>query len=91
MLLQLTKEYKNQMTEQPCGLGEGQPFMVLVRIWKISPKNINFFPSGPKKSLRVGSKSAQVEGGLPSYLLRVKSRLGSGKGPSLVGGQHLNV
>jgi len=40
-------------------------------------------PFGSKKSLRVGSKSTQVKGGLASYLLRVKSKLGSGQGPSL--------
>jgi len=38
---------------------------------------LNFFPSGQKKSLRVGSESIQVEGGSASYLLRVKSKLGS--------------
>jgi len=42
-----------------------------------------FYPSGQKKSLRVRSKSIQVKGGLASYLLRVKSKLGSGQGPSL--------
>jgi len=44
-----------------------------------------FFPSGQKKSLRVGSKSTQVKGGSASYLLRVKSKLRSGQGPSLLG------
>jgi len=60
-------------------VGSGQPFMVWVWIWKISPKNVkffNFFPFGSKKSLR-------VKGGLASYLMRVKSKLGSGQGPSL--------
>jgi len=67
-------------------LGSGQPFMVWVRIWKISPKNIkffNFFPSGQKKFLPVMSESTRVKAGLASYLLRVKSKLGSGQGPSL--------
>jgi len=60
-------------------VGSGQPFMVWV--WKISPKNVkffHFFPSAQKKSLRVGSKSTQVKGGSTSYLLRVKSKHGSG-------------
>jgi len=37
----------------------------------------NFYPLGKKKSLRVGSESTRVEGGSASYLLRVKSKLGS--------------
>jgi len=57
-------------------VGSGQPFMVWVWIWKISLKNIK---SGQKKSLRVRSKSTRVEGGLAFYLLRVKSKLGSGQ------------
>jgi len=39
-------------------VGSGQPFMVWVRIQKIQAKNVkffNFFPSGQKKLLRVGS------------------------------------
>jgi len=43
-----------------------------------------FFPSGLKKLLRVGSEGTQVKAGSASYLLRAKSRLGSGQGPSLV-------
>jgi len=27
-------------------VGLGQPFMVWVWVWKISPKNVKFFPSG---------------------------------------------
>jgi len=42
-----------------------------------------FFPSDQKKSLQVGSKSTWVKGGSASYLLQVKSKLGSGQGPSL--------
>jgi len=42
-----------------------------------------FFPFGSKKSLWVGSKSTPAKGGSASYLLRVKSMLGSGQGPSL--------
>jgi len=62
-------------------VGSGQPFMVWVCIWKISPKKVkffNFFPSGQKKSLWVGSESTRVKGGLASYILRIKSKLGSG-------------
>jgi len=54
--------------------------------WKFSLKIPNFSvfsPSGPKKSLRVESKSTQVKDWSASYLLRVKSMLGSGQGPSL--------
>jgi len=61
--------------------------MVWVRIWKISPKNGEFsifFSLGQKKLLRVGSESTWVKAGLASYLLRVKSKLGSGQGPSLL-------
>jgi len=39
---------------------------------------------GQKKSRRVGSESTRVKAGSASYLLRVKSKLGSGQGPSLV-------
>jgi len=39
---------------------------------------------GPKKSLRVGSKSTWTKDGSASYLLRVKSILGLCQGPSLV-------
>jgi len=38
-----------------------------------------FLPSGQKKSLRVGSESTRVKAGSASYLLRVKSKLGSGR------------
>jgi len=38
-----------------------------------------FFPSGQKKLLRVGSESTRVKAGSASYLLRVKSKLGSGR------------
>jgi len=73
-----------------CGsgwVGLGQTYMVWVWIWKMSPKNVKFsifFPSGQKISLRIGSESTRVEGGSASYLLQVKSKLGSGQGPSLV-------
>jgi len=63
--------------------GSRQPSLFWVRVWKIPPKNpkiFNFFSFGSKKSLRVGSKLD----GFASYLLRVKSMLGSGQGPSLL-------
>jgi len=47
-------------------VGSGQPSIVGVWVWKISPKNVkffNFFTSGQKKLLWVGSKSTQVKGG----------------------------
>jgi len=48
-----------------CGSGRvrlGQPFMVWVRIWKISPKNVKFFifsPSDLKRLLWVGSEKTR--------------------------------
>jgi len=64
----------------------GQPFMAWVWIWKISTKNVNFFNFflfGSKKisSCRVGKYPGQSRVGL---LFRVKSKLGSGQGPSLL-------
>jgi len=38
-----------------------------------------FYPLGQKKSLQVGSESTRVKAGSASYLLRVKSKLGSGR------------
>jgi len=61
-----------------CCSGSDQPSLGLVKVWTISPKNIQFFNFvhfGSKKSLRVGSKSIQVKGGSASYLLQVKSML----------------
>jgi len=40
-----------------------------------------FFPLGQKNYIRVGSKSTRVKGGSASYLLWIKSVLGSGQGP----------
>jgi len=68
------------------GPGRVSQFMVWVWIWKISPKMSNFAifsPSDQKKFLQDGLKSTRVEGGSASHLLRVKSKLGSGQGPSL--------
>jgi len=64
-----------------CGsgqVGSSQPSMGLVLVWKISPKNVNFFNFFP---FRIRSKSNRIKGGLASYLLQVKSKLGSGQGP----------
>jgi len=67
-------------------VGSGQPSLVWVR--KISPKNHNFqiFDLRVKKisSGQIRSKSTQVKDGSDSYLLRVKSMLGSGQAPSLL-------
>jgi len=62
-------------------LGLGQPFIIWVWIWKISPKNVKFFNfSLRSKKISSGRKVP----GSTSYLLRVKSKLGSGQGLSLV-------
>jgi len=58
----------------------------LILVWKISPKNtkfFKFFPSDQKKSLWAGSKSTQVIDRSTPFLLRIKSMLGLGQGPSL--------
>jgi len=71
---------------QPRSCRSDQPSLIWVQIWKISPKNYNFFNFflfGSKKSFPVGSKSTQVKNRSASYLLQVKSMLGSGQGPSL--------
>jgi len=66
-------------------------------VWglEIFPLNIPnfsmFYPLGQKKSHCVGSKSTRVKAGLASYLLRVKSVIGSGQGPSLTLTAHLLV
>jgi len=44
-----------------------------------------------KKLLRVGSESTQVKARSASYLLRVKSKLGSGQGPSLLSWHRLDI
>jgi len=56
----------------------GGPSMVWV--WKIPPQNVkffNFFPLDQKKSLWARLKSTRFKGRSASYLLRVKSKLGS--------------
>jgi len=68
------------------GLGQVSHLWFEFKFGKFPLKTSNFsifFPPGQKKSLRVGSKSTRVEGGLASYLLRAISKLGSGQGLSL--------
>jgi len=66
-------------------MGLGQKFLTRVRSDNglgLNLKNVkffNFFTLGQKKLLRVGSESTWVEAGSASYLLRVKSKLGSGR------------
>jgi len=63
-------------------VGSGQPFLIWVWIWKISPKNVHFsiFFLFMSKKISLGRvKSTWVKGGSASYLLRVKSMLGLGR------------
>jgi len=75
-------------------VGSGQFFVARVRSGRVShlwfgiefrkfplkASNFSiFYPSGQKKSLQVGSESTRVKAGSASYLLRVKSKLGSGR------------
>jgi len=53
--------------------------MVWDWIWKISPKNVKFF-----NFFLFGSKSTWVNVQVSLFLLRIKSMLGLGQGPSLV-------
>jgi len=62
--------------------GSGRVSLVWVWISKISPKNVKFFNIFPFRSKKIAS--GRVEAGSASYWLRVKSKLGSGQGPSLV-------
>jgi len=64
-----------------CGSGRVSHLWFGFWLGKFSLKMSNFtifFPSGKKKSLQVGSKSIWVKAGSSSYLLWVKSNLGSG-------------
>jgi len=74
-------------------MGPGQKFLTrvgsaiygLVWIGKICPRNVKFFNFLPFRSKKISS--GRIGGGLASYLLWVKSKLGSGRvgqGPSLV-------
>jgi len=66
-----------------CGSGRvglGQPFMVWVWIWKISPKNVKFSifcPSGQKNLFRSGRKVPESEAGQP--LIYSGSKVSSGQ------------
>jgi len=64
----------------------GQPFMVWVWIWKISPENVKFFNFFPFRSKKISLGWVRKYPGQRrvSILLRVKSMLGLGQGPSLV-------
>jgi len=75
----------------PIVMGQGQKFLNQISyLWfgfekfplKISNFSI-FFPLGPKKSHRVGSKNTWIKDGSASYLLQVKNMLGLGQGLSL--------
>jgi len=69
-----------------CGSGRVSHLWFGFEFGKFPLKMTNFsifFPSDKKKSLQAGSESTWVEGGSASYLLWVKSKLGSGQGPSL--------
>jgi len=65
-------------------VGSGQIFVARVGSaiyglglnWENFPPKHQIFQFFP-----FGSKSTRVKGGLPSYLLRIKSKLGSGQGP----------
>jgi len=74
----------------PGRVGSGQPFMVWVWIWEISPKIMkffNFFPFVSKKNIfRSGRKVTWLNAGLPLIYGRSKSstgRVGSGTISSL--------
>jgi len=56
----------------------GQPFMVWVWVWKISPKTSNFSIFNQKNIFGSGQKVPGSKVGQP-YLLPVKSKLGSGQ------------
>jgi len=64
----------------------GQPFMVRVWIWKILPKNVNFFSFGSKKisSDQVKKYLGQGWVGLFFTAGQKYARVESGQGPSLV-------
>jgi len=76
--------YLEKLGSKSGWVGSGQTS--LVWDWKIypkNPKNFKLFPSGQNKSHWVGSKSTRVKDWSVSYLLRAKSILGLGQGPSL--------
>jgi len=61
-------------------VGLGQPFMVWVWIWKISPKSVNFLPSGQKNLFRSGQKVPGSKAGRP--LIYCGSKVSSGRAGS---------
>jgi len=73
----------------PGRVGSSQPFMVWVRIWKISPKNVKFlyfFLRVKKNCFGSGRKVPGSKPGWPLINCRSKvssGRVGSGQGPSL--------
>jgi len=74
-------------------VGSGQPFLVWVWVWKISPKNPNFsiFLFGFKKisSSRVKKYPSQRWVGFLYTVGQKYARVGPGQGPSLVLGNKL--
>jgi len=69
-------------------VGSGQPFMVWVRIRKISPKNVKFFNFLPFRSKKIasgrfGRYPGQSQVGLLFTAGQKQARVESGQGPSL--------
>jgi len=87
----LTRVGSGQFFVARVGLGRVSHLWFGLEFGKFPLKTSNFsifFPWGQKKLPRVGSESTRVKAGSASYLLRVKSKLGSGRvgsgqGPSL--------
>jgi len=68
----------------PGWVRSGQPSLVWVWVWKISPKNPTFFNFLPFRSKRISSGwIKKYPDQSASYLLQFKSMLGLGQGPSL--------
>jgi len=59
-------------------VGSGQPFLVWLWVWKIFPKNPEFSNFFDLRSKNLFGLAQKVHGSKTSYLLRVKSVLGSG-------------
>jgi len=69
-----------------CGSGRVSHLWLGFGFGKLPLKTSNFsifFPFDQKNLFGSGQKVPGVKGGLASYLLRVKSKLGAGQGPSL--------
>jgi len=62
-------------------VGSGQPSMVWVWVWKISPKNVKFFHFFPFWSKKISSGKRRV--GLLFTAGQKNAWVGSGQGPSL--------